>query len=278
MSIPVVFVALTLPPFGENFIYPGMFDAMDCAVRNSGAKVFLISDQYLPCHRMVTQIPISSIGLDLKLYGRYARIFKASKSSRLDGLNTASTFRWICLLGAMRSGWIPESIMCIDYDVLLFSSTEEACEPFAGNDIICAKSSLGKTAQCPSVLLGCKALEEVVRNINNDIFKHRRFSCDMGFWNNIYNSGRYECVNAELEHQDSQSTFDGNIGCDTHSQFECDPDGYKSIFWHGRKPYFKRRIGGLVRAHTIHCWGKYKSRTAELNRKNMGLIERMKSL
>lgn len=165
--------------------------------------------------------------------------------------------RWFAILELLKSGKLRLPIAIFDWDVAVFQSLPRTMEPFADCDLAVSEMFLPiRHVSTCGLLNRIEPLEEYARLVRAG---HKRN--DMEPWGLIARNPKFRTGN--LFDVVNGGVFDHNIHV-ADGRFDAEPDGAKVVVWVENKPHFRMEGGRLVRANTIHCWGSYKNRTAEL--------------
>ena len=191
--------------------------------------------------------------------------------------------RWAYLYQlVMETG--PAAMPCFmaDWDMLMCSPLEEACEPFKDFDYcVCRDRNRSSTsaylinrfevlASFMSILPPLLATESPALIRTPDDPLH-----DMILWERVGQFFQWKI--GTLSDIVDGGTFDANMHDDHRGFIMEDVPGNpeqttKKIHWEDSDPYFEPNDDFMVfpqhvKAHCIHCWGSYKTRTEELAKK-----------
>lgn len=248
MSGAIVYVA-----WGQ---YDGFKDSVKSAEKIAGWPVHVISQFPVPCqnHYPITVCPKANAMLrDLQ--------------SRTGDNRWTYIMRWLLLKEFIELH--PEldwPIFCPDWDLLYMRPLSESYAPFMQDDYTVSihdEFPFPRTAaycinQMGPLASFCELVHRVIRD-NSAQYK----TDDMALWTQMQNENPFWKV-GDLNVIHNGSVFDHNMHTGK-ARFEMDGEA-KKIEWIGNKPAFRHK-DGLVRANSIHCWGSYKTRTAEMLRK-----------
>lgn len=170
-----------------------------------------------------------------------------------------SLARWFFLRDLTRRNPHLFPVFCSDWDVLVFQDLAKAYEPFMDYDY--TVSIEGGMSSAAYGVNNFKALDALCNLIEANIGD--KTLNDMEAWARLTRTGNWKVGN--LFEIKNDSVFDHNIVCggDTYEMV----DGCKQVVWKDGSPYFKKHDRSLVKAVTIHAWGPWKSKPAELLRK-----------
>ena len=181
---------------------------------------------------------------------------------------TTCIARWFLLRDFIKSGAVKLPVFCSDWDILFFTPLEAACEPF--KDCDCAYSverDSGHPSSSSAYLINqIEPLEAFFDNVSARWVKPKGegFINDMTVWSEVAGTGRFKF--GDMFEVRKGSVFDHNIACG-RDRFLMDGNN-KKVIWQDyggvTQPCFIGLDGVPVVAHTIHCWGSYKTRTGEL--------------
>lgn len=253
----IVFIAITRPTLGTH--YAGTRDAIKAAEKRSGCRVWFISDNQGATVNFCS----------LNRYWKTAQ--KLLDETTYEARNrwaVASILRWLVLRDfIVNTNDLVWPILCLDYDVIVFSDLTKAFAPFAPFDFCLPVYPTGGTTAAYSVHR-IEPLDACVELVF-DMAKRVPSMNDMALWTEMYQTRKWNVGN--LLPETETGLFDMNM----HSgagDYMMEPSSVplwgpetKRITWQDKNPYFTRiKDGKLVKAHWIHCWGSYKGRTAEL--------------
>lgn len=150
-------------------------------------------------------------------------------------------------------------VFCSDWDVMIFQDLAKAYEPFLEYDY--TVSIEGGMSSAAYGVNNFEALDALCNLIEANMTD--KTLNDMEAWARLTRTGNWKVGN--LFEIKNDSVFDHNIvsGGDTYEIV----DGVKQVVWKDGSPYFKKHDRSLVKAVTIHCWGPWKSKPAEILRK-----------
>lgn len=150
-------------------------------------------------------------------------------------------------------------VFCSDWDVLIFQDLAKAYEPFLEYDY--TVSIEGGMSSAAYGVNNFEALDALCKLIEANMTD--KTLNDMEAWARLTRTGKWKVGN--LFEIKNDSVFDHNIvsGGDTYEIV----DGVKQVVWKDGSPYFKKHDRSFVKAVTIHAWGPWKSKPAELLRK-----------
>jgi hypothetical protein len=228
--------------------YAGLNDAIKAARAFSGCPVRIITND--PELKGPEVIRIISVSMPVPC-------------SKNGNLNFSSIARWFLLCDQMWAGNIEPPVFTPDWDVLIFSDLREACAPFLKYDFASCFFENGRIV-APMLINSILPLESFcqVALLKQEWTEHDH---DMVFWDTVHKDRRSTWSVGNLSLPADDTVFDPGM----HQQvpgfaLATEANESKRLVWKDHKPHFVTPQGKLVRAHTIHCWGSYKNRTAEL--------------
>lgn len=245
--------------------YGGFPDAVRMAVARSGCPVYVICDTS-PKMSGCTEIPINEFP---------SGCFEAEITQRNGGswFHSRSLARWCVLLEAATKLGMSWPIWCLDWDVLVFSDLNQATKPFLGFDYCVSQYRTSSSAPYlinrPEPLVEfCQQLRLIIATGTQETLHHLQ---DMAAWGMFAGTETGKGFKAgNLNQIINDSTFDHNVHCDG-TDFVADGQ-VKKIEWRNGHPYFFAASAPTqpVLAHTVHCWGTFKTRTGELVKRALG--------
>jgi len=161
--------------------------------------------------------------------------------------------RWFIIAKLIGCGSLRLPVFCLDRDELLFSELDEACAPFFDTDY--AATHDGPIQRAPLLINRLEPLLsfcDYTQTMLKCCAPRLKFQNDMRAWEATTIGFGWRLGNLSLPIKDS--VFDNSLGCAQNCVMV---DGGKCIVWKERKPYFVHQ-DGLLRAHTLHCWGPFK--------------------
>lgn len=213
--------------------YDGFNSALACANARANCPVIVIADRPHPMGKLLAET-----------VGNWC---------------SYSLSRWFVLLELGRKMPHIFPVFCCDWDVMIFQDLAKAYEPFQDCDFTVSMD--GNMMSAVYGMNRVEPLEALCEVIKRDA-KDKTLN-DMEATARLAREGNWKVGN--LFEIKNDSVFDHNIVCGSE-RFQMDGN-VKRIVWHNQSPYFVRHDGGLVRANTIHCWGPFKSKPAELLKK-----------
>lgn len=239
----------------DNYVFAGYEDAKHMARRNSGCEVFCLDKSHSGTH--------DKNYLDL-ISGR-------PEKARNDIMSMRRNLIALDFLTAVN---VEAPYILPDWDFLIFQNLVEAFRPF--NDCEWAAGIHNDGNMMPAHFLNSlaplfefnKILIKLLKTVSDDEYKN----CfqDMMIWRMVFESYKFKAGNTAAVV--NGSTFDCGMRCASASElptgFKTDADGYKAVNWVRGIPFFETVDGRPVKANWIHCWGKYKDKTAELRLMN----------
>jgi hypothetical protein len=261
-----------------GYHYNGYPDALKCAVALSNTEVISIGPVDYSCGSF---FDVSRYAEKLKPFNDL--YFGKFGNDPLAWIRGHSLMRWFCIGMFCQDQGIDTPIFAPDWDMLIFQDMREA---EARMD--CYDFSVGLAAlhiKHPSLLMmfygmamecvreGKEAFPDVEhaarRRTGNATWS------DMEIWEVL--RSRVGLKKVTVTEVKGGSVFDDIIQVlPGESELELDETDVhafskrvsKRIVWEGGRPHFVIKDSGrLVKANTIHCWGNYKMRTAELLKK-----------
>lgn len=234
--------------------YDGFKDAVKAAETFAGCPVHVVSENPVPCqnqHRIQD----------------YAAHSLAQQLRTQTGDNRWTyILRWLLLKEfAEKHPELSLPLFCADWDVLLFRPLSESYAPFMQDDYTVSihdefpfpQSAAYCINQLGPLKSFCDLVERLIQQSPLPVVD------DMALWAQMQRENPFWKV-GDLNVIRNGSVFDHNMHTG-QPRFEMDGPA-KKIEWVGNKPAFRGK-DGLVRANSVHCWGSYKTRTAELLRK-----------
>lgn len=247
----VVFTALTR---GLSK-YSGFQDAIRCAERFAGCPVVVLSDEH----------PGVGTWIDANPYLAPVEQWRQlAQKLPHDVFRLVSIERWLMLWEAIYRQAIKLPIFHLDWDVMLLCNVPKNYKGFTHFDFTYGRPDVGTASVAYGIRTAaplCQFCRDVTLHVNRpNILPHQHFH-DMWFWCEIVNQAKFKTCPINQLH--AQGYWDVNMFYGA-AVFEHDGKS-KVLYWVGRTPYFKlKRDGRLVRALQIHCWGEWKTRTAEI--------------
>lgn len=246
------------------FIFWGHFDGwkdtLACAKARANCPIWVISDG--PAPDGVNHIPISAFPDAIRV-----RDLIAPNSGRWASFSLA---RWFVLREfAMQH---PEAfpIFCADWDVMLFRDLNVAYAPFVKFDYtVSVHDGMESAAYGVNRLAPLNLFCEMVEYMNVDVDNnpHAKGLNDMEAWSLITRTGLWNV--GDLFKITNGSVFDHSMHCG-EKDYEFVGPAKDVVFVNGF-PHFILKSGELVKANTLHAWGTFKTRTAEM-RQHAGIL------
>ncbi len=234
--------------------FDGFRDVLKCSEKHAGCPIYIVQEALLQeCPEMAAVIPMSNFPVGLKI------------TRELENFTThwfaLSVARWFVLLDFIHTYRPKFPVFCSDWDVMIFRSLSEACAPFMEHDYCVSIQNGNPSAayvvnRVEPLEYFCKTIRKMLDENDPGLINLQ----DMFAWKLISNSGKFNI--GDLSQIKNDSIFDHNIHCGA-KQFEMDGPA-KKVVWEKGRPFFVQTDGKVVRANTIHCWGTYKTRTAEV--------------
>lgn len=264
MKPTIIFVCKTEGFNGAYGMFGGFGNVLKAAKTFSGCDIICASD-CLPKDISTTigvrWIPLSELEHDYPIEPPEAM-------NSICGVNYASIYRWLAIRAVMVTRDIQCPVFTPDWDCMIFSDIESACAPFSTCDFGTSFFENNRIVS-PGLVNNPAAISDFVKLVHTKTSWGENDN-DMCLWQSVRDSnpGKYRIENmaAPIENGEfGKCVFD----CGMHQIVESCPvkvtkDGSKIIEWNNQKPYFRMNDDSLIRAHLIHCWGSYKSKTGEL--------------
>lgn len=237
--------------------YDGFQAVLECAKRNALCPIYVISNG-APVKDAI-HFPISDFDSSVTR-------LKAKCVSLTPPF--VSVLRWFVLQTFCERMNLRTPIFCSDWDVMLFRPLAESYAPFRRYDYTVSINRHGDSSAAYGIgnLAALNAFCTMIHQlIESDDLRARRLH-DMEAWRIVTATNKWNV--GDLFQTTSGSVFDHNITQDG-GRFVMDGK-CKKVVWKGSKPHFVQvKDGMLIRANSIHCWGPYKSKPAELLARSM---------
>lgn len=234
--------------------YSGFANVLECAKRRANCPIWVISDQGAPGG--VHHVPISEFPVGDRVRDQYSK-----HTAPVLGMSVA---RWFVLRDFIKEHNPAFPIFCADWDVMIFRDLADAYAPFADCDY-----TVSMVGDADSAAYGVNRLEpldafcDMIDTMNDENDPRAEMIDDMLAWQLNRETGPWNVGN--LFEIRNDAVFDHNIHTGD-GRFQMAGPTKKVVFRKGT-PYFATLDGAPILANTIHCWGKYKTRTGKLLRK-----------
>lgn len=233
--------------------YDGFQDVLACAKARAGCQIWVISDGAAPAG--VNHIPISEFH-----DANRVRELITPNSGRWASFSLA---RWFILRDFIALHPSPDlfPVFFADWDVMLFRDLNIAYAPFLKFDYtVSIHDGMESAAYGVNHLHPLNVFCAQVEKWNVDNSPLAKGLNDMEAWslNNRINNWNV----GDLFKITNGSVFDHSMHCG-EKEYEFVGPAKDVVFVNGF-PHFILKSGELVKAVTLHCWGSYKTRTAEM--------------
>jgi hypothetical protein len=241
-------------------VYPGAKDAVESAMLMGDSTVIVLADKAVHC----------DVWHDVSMATEANSILESLR--QLVPLERASAVaRWFAIRELLRRGTLHLPLHFPDWDTLVFQPVAEGFSPFKDCDF--SVSRYANSGAAPTFISNPVALDafcELASDVNSwtepDV-------SDMRYWSRVWDSRRFRIGNTN--EVVNGSIWDHNVGTSgTWRNGHWIPEAFlmensedelsKKIVWMRDRPYFVLLDGSYVLANSVHCWGKYKTKTAWL--------------
>ena len=231
--------------------YAGFQDALACAIARAGCPIWVISDR--PAPGRVKHLPLSTFPTASRM--------RCEIAVHTGAWASFSLARWFVLRELITlHPEITFPIFCADWDVLIFRDLATAYKPFESFDYTVSMEGPMESAAYginrPEPLHAfCRLVECLCAEGAKDLN-------DMEAWSRNRRAHNWNVGNLFEIHDGS--VFDHSMHCGA-DRFMMDGPTKKVLLESGQ-PYFVLKDSKIIAANTMHCWGSFKTRTAEVRK------------
>lgn len=227
--------------------YEGFQAVLSCAKARAGCRIIVISNNKV---EGVEHIPLSDFPIGQVMLGKL--------KPHVGEWAAYSLARWFVLRELLTPHPDMVPVFCADWDVMIFRDLAKAYTPFLDCDYtVSIDQDMSSAAYGVNNFAALDALCNLIADNQSDPTLN-----DMEAWARLTRTGKWKVGNLFEIHD--ESVFDHNIVCGADRFMML--DGCKEVTWLDGIPYFQLFDLTLIRATTIHCWGPWKSKPAELLR------------
>ena len=234
--------------------YPGFQDALACARARAGCPIWVVSDGAPPAG--VNHLPLSKFPIASRV--------RCEIAVNTGAWASFSLARWFVLheLITLRPE-IKFPIFCADWDVLIFRNLAEAYRPFEKFDYtVSIEGTMESAAYGINHMRPLQSFCELVQKLNYENDPRAKNLNDMEAWSLNRRAHNWNVGNLHEIHDGC--VFDHSMHCGA-DRFMMNGPAKKVLFEKGQ-PYFVTNDSKIIAANSLHCWGSYKTRTAEVRK------------